>query len=106
MAFTKHPHIYQPIQVGSMTLKNRIQYSPIVSNHADVETGRVNRELLDFVGNQAQTGCALVTIGSTPIDFEHGRDFYSCLSATNDLDLPGLSLLTDEVHRYDCKLSA
>lgn len=106
MARNHFPHIYQPIQVGSMHMKNRIQFSPIVSNHADVETGRVGHELLDFISMQAQTGAGLVTIGSTPIDFDHGRDFYSCLSATNDLDMPGLGLIADECHRYDCNLSA
>ena len=62
MARNHFPHIYQPIQVGSMYMKNRIQFSPIVSNHADVETGRVGHELLDFISMQAQTGAALVTI--------------------------------------------
>jgi 2,4-dienoyl-CoA reductase-like NADH-dependent reductase (Old Yellow Enzyme family) len=100
------PHIYRPIQVGSMTMRNRIQFSPIVSNHAGVEDGRVGHELLEFVSTQAQTGCALVTIGSTPVNFEEGRDFYSCLSATSDQDVPGLGLLADEVHRFDCNLSA
>lgn len=106
MALNHYPHIYQPIQVGSMTMKNRIQYSPIVSNHAELESGRVNDRLLEFVSTQAKTGCGLVTIGSTPVDFEHGRDFYGCLSVTNDGDKPGLRMLTDEVHKYDCNLSA
>jgi len=106
MPRNRFPHIYEPIQVGSMTMKNRIQFSPIVSNHADVETGRVGHELLEFVSMQAQTGCGLVTIGSTPVNFAEGRDFYSCLSATNDLDIPGLGLLAEEVHRYGCNLSA
>lgn len=106
MSLTKYPHIFTPVQVGNMTLKNRIQFSPIVTNHADFETGRVNRELLEFVGNQAKTGVGLVTIGSTPVNFKNGRDFYGCLSVTNDLDIAGLSLLTDEVHNADCKLSA
>ena len=106
MALNHFPHIYRPIQVGSMTMKNRIQFSPIVSNHAGVEDGRVGHELLEFVSTQAQTGCGLVTIGSTPVNFEEGRDFYSCLSATSDQDVPGLGLLADEVHRYDCNLSA
>ena len=43
MALNHFPHIYRPIQVGSMTMKNRIQFSPIVSNHAGVEDGRVGR---------------------------------------------------------------
>ncbi len=106
MARNHFPHIYRPIQVGSMTMKNRIQFSPIVSNHAGVEDGRVGRELLEFVSTQAQTGCGLVTIGSTPVNFNEGRDFYSCLSATCDQDVPGLGLLADEVHRWDCNLSA
>ena len=106
MAKNHFPHIYRPIQVGSMTMKNRIQFSPIVSNHAGVEDGRVGHELLEFVSTQAQTGCGLVTIGSTPVNFREGRDFYSCLSATNDMDVPGLGLLADEVHRWDCNLSA
>ena len=106
MALNHFPHIYRPIQVGSMTMMNRIQFSPIVSNHAGVEDGRVGHELLEFVSTQAQTGCGLVTIGSTPVNFEEGRDFYSCLSATNDQDVPGLGLLADEVHRFDCNLSA
>ncbi|MBR3555167.1 MAG: FAD-dependent oxidoreductase [Oscillospiraceae bacterium] len=106
MALNHFPHIYRPIQVGSMTMRNRIQFSPIVSNHAGVEDGRVGHELLEFVSTQAQTGCGLVTIGSTPVNFEEGRDFYSCLSATNDMDVPGLGLLADEVHRWDCNLSA
>ncbi len=105
MALNRYPHVYSPIQVGNMTLKNRIQFSPIVSNHADYVTGRVTNDLLNFVGMQAKTGCGLVTIGSTPIDFDRARDFYGCLSVTSDDDLPGLSLLTNEVHKYGCKLS-
>lgn len=106
MPLNNFPHVYQPIQVGNMTLKNRIQYSPIVSNHADYVTGRVTNELLEFVATQAKTGAGLVTIGSTPIDFDRGRDFYGCLSVTSDDDSAGLHLLTREVHKNDCKLSA
>lgn len=106
MPLNKFPHVYQPIQIGTMTLKNRIQYSPIVSNHAGYRSGSVTNELLEFVGAQAKTGASLVTIGSTPVNFREGRDFYGCLSATSNDDLPGLSTLAKEVHRYGCKLSA
>jgi 2,4-dienoyl-CoA reductase-like NADH-dependent reductase (Old Yellow Enzyme family) len=106
MALNHFANVYKPIQIGNMTLKNRIQYSPIVSNHADYVTGRVTHELLEFVGTQAKSGAGLVTIGSTPIDFDRGRDFYGCLSVTSDDDDAGLSLLTRQVHNYDCRLSA
>jgi len=89
-----------------MTLKNRIQYSPIVTNHAGLTTGEVTPQLLEFVSAQAKTGASLVTIGSTPVNFKEGRDFFGCLSATKDEDRQGLTMLANEVHRYDCKLSA
>ncbi len=105
MAINRYPHVFQPIQVGNMTLKNRIQYSPIVSNHAGRRSGSVTNELLEFVGAQAKTGAGLVTIGSTPVNFKEGRDFFGCLSVTSDDDLPGLCYLSTDVHRYGCKLS-
>ena len=105
MPLNNFPHVYQPIQVGNMTLKNRIQYSPIVSNHAGLTTGSVTRELFEFVSAQGKTGAGLVTIGSTPVNFNEGRDFYGCLSVTSDYDIPGLAMLANELHRYDCKLS-
>ncbi len=106
MPMNKYPHVYEPIQVGNMTLKNRIQYSPIVSNHAGYRSGSVTNELLEFVSAQAKTGAGLITIGSTPVNFREGRDFYACLSATSDDDLGGLTMLSNEVHRYGGKLSA
>ena len=106
MSLTHFPHVYSPLAVGNIELKNRLQYSPIVSNHADFGTGQVNQPLIKFVEGQAMTGAALVTIGSTPIDFDRGRDFYGCLSAVSDDDLGGLSNLAAAVHWHDCKLSA
>jgi 2,4-dienoyl-CoA reductase-like NADH-dependent reductase (Old Yellow Enzyme family) len=66
----------------------------------------VTNALLEFVSAQAKTGASLVTIGSTPVNFREGRDFFACLSATSDDDLPGLTMLSNEVHRYNCRLSA
>lgn len=106
MAFNHFPHVYQPLDVGSMHLKNRIQFSPIVSNHAGYEDGSVTDQLFAFLEAQAKTGAALVTVGSTPVDFEEGRDFFGCLSVTRDNDIPALKSVTRMMHRHDCKFSA
>jgi 2,4-dienoyl-CoA reductase-like NADH-dependent reductase (Old Yellow Enzyme family)/thioredoxin reductase len=102
---TSYPYVFRPIQVGNMTLKNRIQFSPIVSGHAETMSGASNSDLVEFLGAQSRSGAALVTIGSTPIDFDRARDFYGCLSVTRDSDVADLSVLADEVHRYGAKLS-
>lgn len=100
-----YPHVFQPITVGRVTLKNRIQFSPIVSRHADPYTGTCTTELVEFLGAQARSGVGLVTIGSSPIDFDRARDFYGCLSVVRESDVASLSVLAEEVHRYGAKLS-
>ncbi|WP_416176146.1 FAD-dependent oxidoreductase [Clostridium sp.] len=102
--FNNYPNIFKPLQVGNMTIKNRITFSPLVSCHADAD-GRVTTELVDFLGAQARTGASVVTIGATAIDAEKGEDFLGALSITRDKDIMGLSRLAEEVHRYGCKLS-
>jgi len=103
---TEFPNIFKPIKVGPLTLKNRIQCSPMVSAQAETLSGNVTQELVAFIGSEAKTGAGLVTIGSTPVDFDRGRDFYGCLSATRDSDVPQLKKLADEAHRWGAKLSA
>jgi 2,4-dienoyl-CoA reductase-like NADH-dependent reductase (Old Yellow Enzyme family)/thioredoxin reductase len=102
---TKYPHVFQPIRIGSMVLKNRIQFSPMVSGHAETVTGASSADLVEYLGAQARSGVGLVTIGASPIDFDRARDFYGCLSVTRDSDVADLSVLAEEVHRYGAKLS-
>ncbi len=105
MSFNHYPHVYRPLDVGSMHLKNRIQYSPIVTNHAGFVDGTVTDRLFDFLEAQAKTGCALVTIGSSPVNFEEGRDYYGCLSITRDDNLADLKSIARLMHRHDCNVS-
>ena len=100
------PHIFEPIQVGPLRLKNRFVCSPIVSAHAHPLTGDVTDGLVAFVGAEAKTGAGLVTIGSTPVDFDRGRDFYGCMSVTRESDIPQLKRVADEAHRWGAKISA
>jgi 2,4-dienoyl-CoA reductase-like NADH-dependent reductase (Old Yellow Enzyme family)/thioredoxin reductase len=102
---TRYPHVFRPLTVGPLTLKNRIQFSPIVSRHAEAFTGTSTPALVEFLGAQARSGAALVTIGSSPIDFDRARDFYGCLSVVRESDVADLSVLAEEVHRYGAKLS-
>ena len=54
---------------------------------------------------QARTGVSIVTIGSTPVDFDRSRDFVGAVSVCRDTDVPGLVKLSQVVHRYGAKLS-
>jgi 2,4-dienoyl-CoA reductase-like NADH-dependent reductase (Old Yellow Enzyme family)/thioredoxin reductase len=103
--FNDFPHVFQPFSIGRMELKNRLVFSPVVSGHATIREGEVTNNLVDFIGACARTGVSRVGIGATPVDFGRARDFFGCLSATRDTDRAGIRRLSEEVHRYDAKLS-
>ena len=78
MSFNKYPHVFSPIKIGNMEVKNRIQFSPMVSS-LSTPTGGVSQELLGYIKYQAQSGVGVITIGSTPIDHINGVDFFGAL---------------------------
>lgn len=103
-SFNKYPHVFQPIKIGNMTVKNRIQFSPMVSS-LSTPTGGVSSELLGYVKMQAKTGVGVITIGSTPIDHINAVDFFGALDVTSDNNITDLRRLSEAVHRYGAKLS-
>ena len=103
--FNEFPHVFSPVKIGPITLKNRLQFSPMVSAHASLHEGYVTEELVRWLGAEAKSGAGLVTIGSSPVNFDRGRDFLGCLSVTRDEDVFPLKALAYEVHRYGAKIS-
>lgn len=103
--FNEFPHVFEPYAIGSMELKNRLVFSPVVSGHASIREGEVTDNLVAFIGACARTGVSRVGIGATPVDFGRARDFFGCLSATRDTDVAGIRRLSEEVHRYDARFS-
>lgn len=102
--FNKYPHVFSPIQVGTMTLKNRIQFSPMICA-LETPTGEITQEYIDWIAQQARTGASLITIGGTSIDHETGDDFESEIDVTTDVNVVGLKRLADEAHYRGAKIS-
>jgi pyruvate/2-oxoglutarate dehydrogenase complex dihydrolipoamide dehydrogenase (E3) component len=57
--FHAYQNVFRSLQVGPLIVKNRIQFSPVVSAHAHPFTGEVNADLIEFVGAQARSGAGL-----------------------------------------------
>lgn len=104
-SFNDFPHIFSPVKIGSLELKNRLVFSPVVSGHAGVVDGQVTEALVQFIGAQARTGVGMVTIGASPVNPCQGRDFFGSLSVYRDTDIPGLHRLAEEAHRYGAAIS-
>lgn len=104
-SFNDFPHIFTPIKIRNVELKNRLVFSPVVSGHAGVVDGQVTEALVQFLGAQARSGVGMVTIGASPVDQGRARDFFGSLSVCKDEDIPGLHRLVEEVHRYGAAIS-
>jgi len=95
-------HVFEPLRIGSLTAKNRIECSPAIPFLAS-EDFFVTRELIEWYRRIAQGGAGVVTIGETSIDYEdahkHGRLNVLCLADSRSVN--GLSVLVETIHRYD-----
>ncbi len=103
-SFNNYKHVFKPLKVGTTTLKNRIEFSPMVCDFTSC-TGEANEMYIDFVEQQASTGVALIHLGATPVDLIAGADFPRELDVTDDLKTASLARLAESAHIHGAKLS-
>lgn len=85
-----YPHVFKPLKVKGVTLKNRLEYSPTVALRCSPE-GEVTQDMLDFVAWQANTGVAYVTVGNTPVVHSDSSAWLCELNVTQDRCIHGLN---------------
>jgi 2,4-dienoyl-CoA reductase-like NADH-dependent reductase (Old Yellow Enzyme family)/thioredoxin reductase len=96
-----YEHLFTPLKIGRLTVKNRIESSPALPFLASTDYC-VTRELIEWNRAIAQGGAAIVTIGDTAVNFEdvvkhaHSHTLY----LGDDKIVNGLSTLVETIHRY------
>ena len=90
----KYPHLFTPIQIGPITLKNRLGFAPMVCNKCTAD-GTVTNEMVEFIYSQATTGVGYVTIGDTQVDDDLGGAFMATLNIARKNSIPGMIRLTE-----------
>jgi 2,4-dienoyl-CoA reductase-like NADH-dependent reductase (Old Yellow Enzyme family)/thioredoxin reductase len=63
---SRFTHIFKPIKIGRITIKNRIEFPP-VGPHLGTSDGYVSRELIEWGRQFAKGGAGIVTIGDSSI---------------------------------------
>ncbi len=102
--FNPYPNVFSPLKVGAHTLKNRVEFSPLVSNMV-TKDGEITQDYINFVETQAKTGAALITIGATPVNRGLAREYHSEVNVCEDAMLNGLHRLTETAHIFGAKMS-
>jgi 2,4-dienoyl-CoA reductase-like NADH-dependent reductase (Old Yellow Enzyme family)/thioredoxin reductase len=105
MSLHTYEHVFTPIQIGPVTLKNRIMGLPMMDGMPDPKRGFVTPEMLAHMRLRAKSGAGLIVIGDSPIDYNRAADHYAVLNLGDEANLPGLCHLAEEAHRYGTKIS-
>lgn len=100
----QYKRVMEPIQVGPIKLKNRIQFAPHAINMVN-ELGEPTDSFIRYVDGQARTGVGLLTVYATPVDRECGIDYDSEIDITTDKVCCSLVRLTEAAHIHDAKIS-
>lgn len=67
-----HPyhHLFSPIQVNSLRLKNRLVMGPMGNISMADETGRPGAKMIEYYVERARGGVGLITSGLVPVSFK------------------------------------
>lgn len=94
MLTNRYPHVFSPIQIGPVRLKNRLGFAPMVCNKCTVD-GTVTDSMVEFVYDQSTTGVGYVTIGDTQVDDDLGGAFMATLNIARKTSIPSMIKLTE-----------
>ncbi|GAB1475464.1 FAD-dependent oxidoreductase [Bacillota bacterium] len=101
---TKYKHLFSPLTIRGITLKNRIEAAPIsVFDLSNTPERHLSERDMDFFRVRAMGGAAIVTLGDAivhPSGIDTGNLPSPKVMACNDDNLFYLTRLADEIHRY------
>lgn len=100
----RYPHVFQPLNVRGLTLKNRLEYAPTVVLKCSPE-GEVTQEMLDYVAWQAKTGVGYLTIGNTPVVHTDSSAWVCELNVTQDRCIHGLEMMARTARENGAEMS-
>ena len=95
----KWKSLLQPLQIGPVIVKNRVEAAPTLPCLANVD-GSVTTELVDYYRAKARGGAGIMTVGESAVDSDYGITHAGQLFLDHDNKIPGLSRLADAIHRH------
>ena len=96
------PHLFSPITVRSMSIRNRIVMTAMHLGYTP--TGEVTDRLIAFYRARARGGAGLVIVGGCPVD-EYGG-MLGMIGLSDDRFIPGLERLTAAVKGEGARIAA
>ncbi len=94
-----YEHVFQPLKIGPLTAKNRIEVSP-AEPFLCTRDGLVTDEFIAFTASMARGGAGIVTVGDSPVTQEYADANHYVVNLADPFVVHGLFKLTDAIHRW------
>ncbi|QYK52368.1 MAG: NADH:flavin oxidoreductase/NADH oxidase [Fimbriimonadaceae bacterium] len=91
-------HLFSPLTLRGVTLRNRIGLSPMCMYSCDAQDGKAHSFHIQHLGSRAAGGCGLVMTEATAI-LPEGRISPQDLGIWSDDHIPGLTQVTNAIHQ-------
>lgn len=99
-----YPHIFQPLRVKSLHMKNRIGIPPIGSNFAALD-GAIRDEHINYYIRRALGGPGLIIVENVNIDYPMGTNGTTQLRLDDDQYIPGIFTLVEKLQALGTAVS-
>jgi NADH:flavin oxidoreductase/NADH oxidase len=96
----QYPHLFSPIKVGPLTLKNRIEAAPVNISNLPMSGYPTTENIAIFEG-KAKGGAAIVHMGECRIDLKTGISHKLCIALDDPEVLPYLHAATDAIKKHN-----
>src|SRR5215475_4315790 len=102
-AGSRYRHLFSPLRIGPLTVRNRIVFSAHLTNYA--EDGLPSQQHADYYAARASGGAGLVITeehSTHPTDWPYEKLIHGFHPAV----IPGYRQITDAVHRHNTPIFA
>ena len=96
---TKYPHIFEPMTIRRMTVKNRIVMTPMGTNYGE-QNGEMSFLHINYYEQRAKGGTGLLIVENASVDSPQGSNGTTQLRIDLDNYIPRLFKLCESVHKH------
>ncbi|MDZ5461790.1 oxidoreductase, partial [Azohydromonas lata] len=99
----RYPHLFEPIQLNQLKIRNRI----VSTAHAEVyaDNGMPGERYIRYYEEKARGGVGLAICGgSSPVAKDSPSDWWSSVNLSRDETMEGLSKLAETMHKHGAKI--
>ena len=100
-------HLFEPIQIGNMTVKNRIKMAAMGIHYPELinSDGSYTERGIQYFIERAKGGVGLITTGAMQVQNRFEADAHgTTISSAGQAYIDGMKPLTEGVHKYGAKI--